>query len=259
MNSTMGASGEFLAGLDQIETDWSMVHEPAHVVMRYSRAVQRYLRALIQNQHDAEEVAQEFFLWVSQAGLPRASRDRGRFRDYLKQVVRNTAFNFLRRGPEPARSGANIAEIAAPAEALPRFENEWIGEWRACILKRVWRRLHELQKKSRGSLPYTVLRLSVAQSDSTSDVLAERVSALTKKPMRADAYRQQLSRARRQFAQYLVDEVAQTLTGPEPSDVEDELADLHLIDYVREFLPLRRRIATALLKTPHTASMTRST
>lgn len=39
--------------LDQIETDWSMVHEPAHLVGRYANAVQRYLFALIKNKHDA--------------------------------------------------------------------------------------------------------------------------------------------------------------------------------------------------------------
>src|SRR5438445_751439 len=32
--------------LDQIETDWSMIFEPAHLVLRYAQAIHRYLDAL---------------------------------------------------------------------------------------------------------------------------------------------------------------------------------------------------------------------
>src|ERR1051326_6516052 len=97
MESFAAGSADSHPPLDEIDTDWSLVHEPAHVVLRYAQAVQRCLRIMIVNQHDAEEVAQDFFLWVSQHGLPRASKDRGRFRDYLKKVVRNAGLNFLRR------------------------------------------------------------------------------------------------------------------------------------------------------------------
>src|SRR5262245_65927562 len=97
MDNIAVANVEVHPVLDEIDTDWSLVHEPAHVVLRYSQAIQRYLRIMIANQHDAEEIGQDFFLWVSQHGLPRASKDRGRFRDYLKKVVRNAALNYLRR------------------------------------------------------------------------------------------------------------------------------------------------------------------
>src|SRR5271168_2385540 len=96
--------------LDQIETDWSLVFEPAHVVMRYAHPVQYYLNALLGNKDEAEDVAQEFFLWVSQHGLPRASKNRGRFRDYLKKVVRNKALNFL-RGKQPSSSEIDLRNV----------------------------------------------------------------------------------------------------------------------------------------------------
>jgi hypothetical protein len=41
----------------------------------------------------------------------------------------------------------------------------------------------------------------------------------------------------------LVNEVAQSLDEPTPQDVEEELAQLGLRTYVREFLPLQRRAA----------------
>jgi hypothetical protein len=43
------------------------------------------------------------------------------------------------------------------------------------------------------------------------------------------------------FAQLLVEEVAKTLDQASPSDVEEELTDLGLMTYVRDYLPIRQR------------------
>jgi hypothetical protein len=59
------------------------------------------------------------------------------------------------------------------------------------------------------------------------------------KVLKAEAFRKQVSRARRMFAQFLVKEIAETLDKPAAPDVEDELVDLGLMGYVRDFLPLR--------------------
>ena len=54
---------------------------------------------------------------------------------------------------------------------------------------------------------------------------------------RPDAFRKQLSRARRHFAQMLVNEIRQTLEHREAEDVLEELRDLGLMEFVRDFLP----------------------
>jgi hypothetical protein len=41
------------------------------------------------------------------------------------------------------------------------------------------------------------------------------------------------------FAQFLIKEIADTLDKPAAAEVEDELVDLGLMVYVRDFLPLR--------------------
>ncbi len=229
--------------IDQIETDWSIVHEPAHVVLRYARAVQRYIHAIIVNSHDAEEVSQEFLLWVTQHGLPRTNKDRGRFRDYLKTVVRNAALNFLRRSHAVKQRTVDMSQFAAVQNSQSPWDHEWIEQWRECLLERAWARLKHAEALSAGKCGFTVLQLRVAHPEADSEALAQKVSALSQRPIRPDAFRKQLSRARRQFAQYLVDEVAQTLDCPEPPDVESELADLGLMQYVRHFLPLKRRVS----------------
>jgi hypothetical protein len=226
--------------LDQIETDWSLVHEPAHLVGRYAHAVNRYLHALIKNNHDAEEVAQDFFLWVSQHGFPRARQDRGRFRDYLKKVVRNYALNFLRRRPLCAAS-PDLLHVPAPEHTDNVPDQEWVLQWRRCLLKRAWRRLHKHEQRSPDNLFYTVLHLCATHPHEDSRTLAARASLLCGKPLRADAFRKQVSRSRRMFAQFLVKEIADTLDKPAAHEVEDELVDLGLMVYVRDFLPLRER------------------
>jgi len=228
-------------GLDQIETDWSMVYEPAHVVLRYAPAIQRYLNALIKHRHDAEEIAQEFFLWVTQHGLPRARRDRGRFRDYLKKIVRNAALNYQNRKRPSPQSDHDLLNVPAPDDRQRIPDQEWVVHWRHCLLKRAWKRLEKHQARSPDNLFHTVLRLCVRHSGEDSRSLAERASQASGKVISPDAFRKQVSRARRMFAQLLVKEIAETLDTPEPEDVQEELADLGLLGYIRDFLPLKRR------------------
>lgn len=221
--------------LDQIETDWSLVFEPAHVVMRYAKAVQNYLKVLLRNEHDAEEAAQEFFLWVSQNGLPRVSRDRGRFRDYLKKVIRNKALNLLRDQRRPS-SGGDLLNIPAPQDDASIPDREWLVHWRQCLLERAWDGLKAHEESSPTCRYFTILRLCANHPGEDSRQLAARVGSLS-----AETFRKQLSRARRLFAQLLVHEVSQTLDKPEAADVEEELTDLGLLLYVRAYLPIRRK------------------
>lgn len=227
--------------LDEIETDWSLVFEPADVVLRYSRAVQCYLTALLSNRHDAEEVSQEFFLWVSQNGLPRVSRSRGRFRDYLKKVVRNKALNFL-RDKQPCRSDIELLNLPAAAEnGCDNPDQEWLANWRRCLLERAWRRLEDYQHRFPKGRYFTVLRLCADHPREDSRQLAGRVISSEGIPLSAEAFRKQVSRARRVFAQMLVDEVAKALDRPSAGDVQEELVELGLMSYVRDYLPIRQR------------------
>jgi len=88
-----------------------------------------------------------------------------------------------------------------------------------------------------GNRFYTVLRLSLDHPAEDSAALAARVTALMGRPFRADAFRKQLSRARRLFAELLVREVVQTLEEPTPEQIEAELIDVGLMPFVRPFLP----------------------
>jgi hypothetical protein len=92
----------------------------------------------------------------------------------------------------------------------------------------------------------TVLRLAADHPDESSAALAGRASARAGRTVSVDVFRKQLSRARRRFAQLLVNEIGETLDeGVSAEDVVEELCDLGLLEHVRDFLPEPFRGATA--------------
>src|SRR5205085_1288538 len=200
--------------LDAIATEWAVIHDPAQFVRRYAPAVQSYLSAIIKNPHDAEDVAQDFFLRVAKHGFVRARKDRGRFRDYLKAAVRNAAINFLRRKQHSKPAGSGIFQFAEPDKDKRRRDQAWLAHWRQCLLDRARKALEKHQKGAPGNLFSTVLDLLIEYPRDDAKSLAARTSAITGRPLRPDAFRKQVSRARFMLAKLLVREVIQTLDRP---------------------------------------------
>lgn len=222
--------------ISRITTRWPQIGDPAMFCVRYGTAIRKYIVALLRDDHDADEVAQEFLLRVVEKGFPNADPDRGRFRDYLKTAVRNAALMHLRaRRPHGALPPEAI--MVPAVEGTPNAADAaWLEEWRSCILDRAWRAIETHQRKSRGNLFHTVLRLSVDCPDEESSSLAARVRAEDGQPIRADAFRKQLSRARRFFAERVAMEVAATLENPTRERVEEELGEVGLLEHVRGLL-----------------------
>jgi RNA polymerase sigma-70 factor (ECF subfamily) len=225
----------YVPDLNQISTCWSVIHEPAHFVHRYAPAIQKYIRALINDPHDADEILQEFLLQVTRHGFQRASPDRGRFRFYLITSVRNAVRAYQ------ARQQGRPAPVDLDADRLPdnRFgsaEAQLLAGWQRCLLDAAWRGLEAHEKRSPGNFAHTVLRMAVDHPECDSRDLAQRVSQKAGTTIRPEAFRKQLSRARRLFAQFIWYEVEQTLDNPAPADVEAELFEVGLMSYVRPFL-----------------------
>lgn len=225
--------------LDQISTRWPMITDPSRFVLRYASAIERYLSALLPDAHAVEEVRQDLLLRVLQQGFVPEQVKRGRFRDYLKAVVRNAALTWWRR--ERARPAASDLSEFLPddtVDPIREAEQAWLMQWRSCLLERVWDELELQEQQSPASNCYRVLRLMVEHGESgDSRELAERLSALIGETVRPEAFRKQVSRARRLFAQFLLREVAQTLHERTVERIEEELRDLGVADQVLALLP----------------------
>jgi hypothetical protein len=108
-------------------------------------------------------------------------------------------------------------------------------------LDRARQALEKHERRSPGNLFHTVLSLLAEGPPDDTKALAARTSALVGRPLRPEAFRKQVSRARRMLARLLVQEVARTLDDPTPERIKEELIDLALWEYIRGYLPVERR------------------
>ena len=212
-----------------ITTNTSILADPSRFVKRYGTAIRAYLQALISDQHDADEVEQDLLLQVVERGFPDGMGRRGKFRYYLMTVVRNAALTYFRKKNRRPVTIADLSSIPAAQMA----DRAWERSWRECVMKNAWISLRKHEQRNVGNLFHTVLRTSVKHGDEDSTMLAVRVSSITGQELSAEAFRKQISRARRKFGEMLIDEVARTMRGVTPEELEEELSSLDLLKYVR--------------------------
>ncbi len=231
----MIGDGEQEGRLEWISTHWPGIREPEAFVMRYGRAMRAYLGAILRDPHEAEEAMQDFLLRVVQHRFERVSEEGGRFRDYLKRSIHNAAVSQLRKrkaGGAPPIDVEAVASPARPAEA----DEAWRREWRRCVLEGAWRALEQHERNSPGNLFHTAITLVTQHPDEDSAALAGRAGALRGSPIGAIAFRKQLSRARSFLAERIVAEVSQGLQDPSRESLEEELAELGLLQLVKPHL-----------------------
>ena len=115
-------------------------------------------------------------------------------------------------------------------------EAEFLIEWRREVLNAAWRELESEEADGLG-LYHAVLRWRATNPESKTAECADQLTARFGRAFTAAGVRQTLHRARKKYAELLVQEVARSLGGGTPEAVEQELADLGLLGYCR---PTRR-------------------
>jgi DNA-directed RNA polymerase specialized sigma24 family protein len=232
--------------LSQLSTEWTLVFQ-AHngtpeevssaqveLMSRYAGAVHRYLLAALRDPDAASELDQEFALRFLRGDFHRADPSRGRFRDFVKQALRNLMIDYQRRGnTRPRTLGDNLPEPAAPEDK--DFDRRFLASWRAELMARAWDALARLQERT--AQPYhTVLRFRVDHPEMHSPEMAERISKDLGRPISAGGLRMALQRARDRFVEFLLEEVAGSLKASAADQLEQELIDLGLFEYCRPAL-----------------------
>jgi RNA polymerase sigma factor (sigma-70 family) len=225
--------------LSQINTAWSMIQR-AHaggeaapaaqqdLLRRYGEAIRRYLLAATGDAHGADDLYQDFALQLLEGRLRGADPGRGRFRHFVKGVLRHLLADYYRAQQRRNRTLPAGVEVAAPAA-----EEDLLDEgWRELLLVQAWGALEQHERQS-GQPFYTVLRARAEHLELRSAELAEVLSARLGRTVSADWVRQNVHRARERFALLLTEAVAQSLTDASEERVMEELADLKLLDYVR--------------------------
>ncbi len=199
----------------------------AAVLERYMPAVQACLQAAVRDPHLAEDLAQDFACRFLKGDFSDARPSRGKFRNFVKTVLRNQVIDHFRK-KHPLR--LVDAEHLLP-DLTPRPEEDldqmFREKWREEILHQVWLRL---EKDSSGPSQrfLTVLQSRVEFPQHGSQELAAVLSARLGKTVTPDWVRQNLRRARERFASLLRTEIGLTLDNDSATEIDEELAALDL-------------------------------
>ncbi len=223
--------------LDHISTMWTALHE-AHggtpreaeaarqlLLERYGPAVRDYLSRKLTDPNDVDDLVQEFAVALISGRFRHADRDRGRFRSYLK----TTLFHLVGAQRKQARRvGYTLAAGVTPVEQPCSDADLDFGfdeSWRNQLLVRSWDALAQTRPHW-----HTVLRFKVKNPDMPSQEMAQVLSQTLGEPLSADGVRQTIRRARYRLADLLLQEVADSLQSRTRADLEEELAELRLLE-----------------------------
>jgi DNA-directed RNA polymerase specialized sigma24 family protein len=233
--------------LSLISTLWSLVYRARHgpaesvnsarqqLLERYGGAVRRYLRRVLRDSDAADEVAQEFALQLLHGDLRGADPSRGRFRNFVKGTLFHLVADYRKQRPRwPVPLPADDATLAANQEKTAS-DRQFVESWCDELLARAWAALAGIETKT-GQPFYAVLRYRADHPEMRSPQMAVQLTAQLGRSLTAVGVRQTLHRARRKFADLLLEEVAHSVEDPTPEHLEQELVELGLFDYCRPAL-----------------------
>jgi RNA polymerase sigma-70 factor (ECF subfamily) len=209
------------------------------LLLRYHEAIMRYLKAALRDEHAAWQVYSNFAVRVLQVDqfLQRADPSRGRFRDYLKTILRHMVSDYYRerhREHRQLEEFARRSQSSAEPDTTDSAEDlQFLSCWREELMHWARQRLEDVERKT--GQPYaTLLHLLEEQPELRSSQAAELLSAQMNRPFTADGVRQLKHRGRELFGEMLVRETARSLQvdlhDPEGANrIEQELIDLGLL------------------------------
>jgi RNA polymerase sigma-70 factor (ECF subfamily) len=240
--------------LSRIETMWTMIYHahtdgaPAQgqaqheLLARYGSAILRYLRGAFRDELAAEETYQEFAIRFLRGDYRTAHPDKGRFRGFLKVVLsRLVADHYRKQSRRREAPLESFCQLSDDSEQRRR-DVDFLETWRDEMLTQAWRRLADEER--RASKPWmTILKLRVENPELRSVELASQLAAIIEEDVTPTRLRVLLHRSRERFANYLIDAVAESIRDDTIAEVEQELAELQLLQYCQSVLEQRKAAA----------------
>lgn len=207
---------------------------------RYGGAARRYLQGALRDRDAAEELSQEFALKFLDGAFANVDPGKGRFRDFLKQSLYHLMIDHHRRRKSAPMGLVGDVPAAGPETPWAKAHDDaFHTSWRLELMARAWAALKRYEVTTRH--PYhTILRTRVENPNVPYAELASQLSFLLNDVYNENRARVNVHRARDLFIGMLVDEVRETLVDRSNTALEEELAELELLERCRRFMERKR-------------------
>ena len=204
---------------------------------RYGPAIQRFLRGALRDPDAAADLFQDFVVVFLRGGFRGADPGRGRFRDFLAAALRHLVFHHNKA--RKRRPGSLTAAGPEANEGAANAQDRQLREaWRERLLALAWVALARHDRQT-GQHLHLVLRFRADHPGLRSPEMARRLGAPLGQGVSPEWVRKWLAR-RGRFGDLLVDAVERSGPHAGPEELEQELADLGLLDACRGALGRRR-------------------
>jgi RNA polymerase sigma-70 factor (ECF subfamily) len=239
--------------LSQIETLWSMVHK-AHqsdeevardaqrqLLQKYGSAIQRYLNAKLRDPAAADDIYQDFAVKFVRGDFHKVTPELGRFRTFIRTVLYRQIADYYRSKKRRGDIQLDVQILEPTADADHESGDEQFAQvWRDEMLKKAWDALYELEAQT-GKPWYSVLQLRVQNPQLRSVDLAREMGEQLDKPISSANVRVLLHRAREKFSVLLIETISSSLESNSADAIEEELAELKLLEYCQAALDQYRQ------------------
>lgn len=230
--------------ISRIQTRWSIVIEArkletekgqlarATLAGHYTGAILGYLTKIVGCPSTAEDLAHEVAILILSGKLAGANPEKGRFRDYLKTVVINTARRYLKEQARQEKRAS--AQSLEDIEALTQCDDLWTECLRDDLLAQALQDLHDYENTT--GKPYaSILAWRTSEPLSDSSQLADFLFIKTGSQINSTNARKLLQRAREKLTDFLIQRVRESLPEDrrETCDVDEQLIAVGLRDFCR--------------------------
>ena len=184
----------------------------ARLIERYRGPVIRGVRRILRGHPATKEILEEFPGYLLEhALLPKANRERGRFRCYVQGVLRRFVFDALRK--RDPRGAADIEGLELQAPARRKADDEDEAVWAEAVLSNAMQRYDDGGTRDARVL----LRYYGVQSFEAVD----RETLCAEFGLSRNALNQVLHRARQELRRLILDEIRETVGAP--GDLHEEM------------------------------------
>ncbi len=181
--------------------------------------MRRQLIELLGNEKLADDSLKRILAHLVTAGFGKDKQ--GKLRDFLLRGVRSAAKAAVADLPEEQRPSLDLDSVTLESE-------KWLLLWRDGLIERAWRSMERLEHAHPDEPLYGLLRAATEAPKDSPAQLATRMATISVNPISESSIARLLPVARTQFAQFVADEVAETLAEPTREEITREIKKLGL-------------------------------